>query len=123
MKYRIFFILGIVSSLIFTGAIASFAQEQAAELEAQWLWGEIDSVDIQRNEVTVRFLDYDTEQEKEVNISVDEKTTYENANFLLDIKPSDVVSINYLVFPDGKNLARNISVEKPETTSPETGGQ
>lgn len=122
MKFRMF-VLGIAAFLIFTSVIASFAQEQAAELENQWLWGEIDSVDIQENEVMVRYLDYDTEQEKEINITVDEKTIYENVDSLLDIKPRDAVSVNYLILPEGKNLAKNISVENPETASPETGGQ
>ena len=32
-----------------------------------------------------------------------------------EIKPNDTVSVDYVVSPDGKNLAKNISLERPDT--------
>ena len=81
----------------------------------QWLWGEAVSVDIQKNEVVVRYQDYDTEQEKEMTVSADTKTTFENVRSLAEVQPKDTLSIDYKVLPDGKNIARNISVEKAES--------
>jgi hypothetical protein len=86
-----------------------------AEPEMQWLWGEAVSVDIQKNEVVVRYQDYDTEQEKEMTVSADTKTTFENVRSLAEVQPKDTLSIDYKVLPDGKNIARNISVEKAES--------
>lgn len=123
MKHKMALVLVITTSLVVTGAVLTFGQEQTVESETQWLWGEVSSIDIQRNELLVQYLDYDTDQEKEVNISVDDKTTYENVDSLLDIKPHDAVSIDYVVFSDGKNVAKNISVEKPEVAPQPTGGQ
>lgn len=80
----------------------------------QWLWGEVISVDPQKNELVVKYTDYDTDQGKEVPISADAETTFENAKAITDIKPLDTVGIDYSVNMEGKNIAKNISVEKPE---------
>lgn len=124
MKQKIGLVLGIITFLILIGATSLFSQEAAvteeavpptqAELETQWLWGEVISVDTQKNELLIKCLDYETDQEKEVAITVDDKTTYENIKALLEIKPQDTVSVDYIVNPEGKNIAKNISVEKPQ---------
>lgn len=134
MKQKIGSVLGIITFLILIGATSLFSQEavvpeEAAlekaiaetqmESETQWLWGEVISVDIQKNELLIKYLDYETDQEKEVTITVDDETTYENIKALLEIKPQDTVSVDYIVSPEGKNIAKNISVEKPETIGPE----
>jgi uncharacterized Zn finger protein len=62
----------------------------------------------------VKYLDYDADQEKEMAINVDEKTIYENVKSIDEIKPQDTVSIDYIVSPEGKNIAKNISIEKIE---------
>jgi hypothetical protein len=80
-----------------------------------WLWGEAVSVDTQNNEVRVKYQDYDTEEEKEMTIGVDEKTAFENVKSLAEIQPKDTLSIDYKVVSEGKNIAKNISVEKAET--------
>ncbi len=115
MKQKIGLVLGIIFFLILIGATPLFSQEAAVtEPEAQWLWGEVISADIQKNELLVKCLDYETDQEKEVAIAVDDQTTYENIKALLEIKPQDTVSVDYIVNPEGKNIAKNISVEKPQ---------
>lgn len=94
----------------------NFAQEQISiesetAPEVQWIWGEVLSVDTQKNELLVKYLGYEAENEKEINVNIDDKTTYENIKSLLDIKPHDNVSIDYIISPDGKNIAKNISIE------------
>ncbi|MFH1640460.1 MAG: hypothetical protein ABIA66_00715 [Candidatus Omnitrophota bacterium] len=86
------------------------------EDEIQWLWGEVASVDLKRNTLLVQYLDYETDQEKEVKFYVDDQTTYENAKSLVEIKPQDTVAIDYIISPGGGNLATNISLEKLENT-------
>ena len=125
MKSKIGLVLGITVSLILIGVSSTFSQEQAleepekqatlqAEPELLWLWGEVVSVDTQKNEILIKTPDYETDQEKEIAISADEHTAYENAASLSEIKPSNTLTIDYTVSLDGKNIAKNISVEKPE---------
>jgi len=89
-----------------------------AEPEVQWLWGEVVSVDTNAKQMTVKYLDYETDTEKEMNIKADDKTTYENVKSLDEIKVQDTLSIDYIV-ADGKNIAKNISVETNGSTSSE----
>ena len=86
------------------------------ENEFQWVWGEVVAVDPTKSELSVKYLDYESDTEKQMTLSVDEKTTYENVKSLSEIKPQDTVSIDYSSPVGGKNIARNVSVEKPEAT-------
>lgn len=111
-------VLGIIVFLMLAGVAVIFSQETPAETllepETQWLWGEVISVDSPKNEILVKYLDYETEQEKEIAVTINEQTTYENVNAISQISPQDTVSIDYVVSIEGKNIAKNISVEKPE---------
>jgi hypothetical protein len=121
--------------LIFAGFLAvsfsplAFAQEQLSQqpasspeasapakpVMAEWLYGEVNSVDIAGKSVTLSYLDYDTDIEKQAVVYTDSKTVFENAKSIEEIKPQDMVSIDYIIGPDKKNVAVNISVEKPES--------
>jgi hypothetical protein len=115
MRTKKFLVLGITASLIFISANLIFSQE-SVEPDTQWVWGEVNTLDTQNKTILVKYLDYETDQEKEATINVDDKTTYENIKSIDEIKPKDVLSIDYIVSSDGKNIAKNISVEKPENT-------
>lgn len=82
--------------------------------EVSWLWGEVIALDVQNKTLGVKYLDYDTESYKEINVTADESTVYENLKALDELKPEDTISLDYTVNPDGKNVAKNISLEKPE---------
>lgn len=135
--------LVLISFLIMFHTIAFSQQEQKAELpaqpqietqaptmevpktetkqpETQWVWGEVVSVDNSSGQLTVKYIDYETDSEKDITISTSAETTYENATALADIKVKDTVSIDYTVSPEGKNMANKISVEKAETSPTET---
>ncbi|HLD82434.1 MAG TPA: hypothetical protein VI976_00595 [Candidatus Omnitrophota bacterium] len=126
MKVKRGIILFLFFYLILVSIATVFAEDIAGpsepDLETQWVWGEVASLDIVNNIFAVRYLDYETDEEKELALSADEKTIYENAKSLLDIREHDTVSIDYVVVGD-KNIARTISVEKPENVeviTPET---
>ncbi|MDD5730070.1 MAG: hypothetical protein PHN57_02965 [Candidatus Omnitrophica bacterium] len=113
----------LILSVVFLYAGFSAAEEQnkpqgqeqiSSEPEVQWLWGDVISVDSANKKVTVKYLDYETDSEKEISIAVSDTTTFENVKSLEDIKPQDTVSIDYVINPDGSNTAKNISVEKIE---------
>ncbi|MDD2679327.1 MAG: hypothetical protein PHO03_00795 [Candidatus Omnitrophica bacterium] len=97
-------------------APALAASQEKNEPDTQWVWGEVVSVDAQNKTLTLRYLDYDTDEEKELAITVDNLTGYENIKSLEEIKQKDSVSIDY-ISSDGKNTARSISLEKPEITA------
>ena len=97
--------------------LATPAVEAKTETEIQWVWGEVVSTNPINNELLVKYVDYDTDSEKEITIGTDDKTTYENAKSIDEIKVRDSVSIDYAISADGKNLALNISLEKPEVVS------
>ncbi|OGX46055.1 MAG: hypothetical protein A3G38_03945 [Omnitrophica WOR_2 bacterium RIFCSPLOWO2_12_FULL_51_8] len=82
--------------------------------EPQWQYVEIISVDPQKKEILVKYIDYETDDVKEMTLSVDDKTIYENVISLSEIKPLDTAGVDYIVTPEGKCLARNISIEKAQ---------
>ncbi|MFA5410752.1 MAG: hypothetical protein WC321_02710 [Candidatus Omnitrophota bacterium] len=111
-------------SIIFISANRVFSQEvikgpaeqqAVAEPEIQWLWGEVLSLDAGNNEITVKYLDYENDVEREITIAVDEKTTYENIKSLNELKTGDNASIDYIVGADGRNIAKNIAAEQAES--------
>jgi hypothetical protein len=88
--------------------------ESEREGSMQWVWGEVVNLDAQNKTLTVKYLDYETDQEKEMGVAVDDETTYENIKSLNEVNLKDVVSIDFIVDAAGENIARNISVEKAE---------
>jgi uncharacterized membrane protein len=124
MSKKNVFIILIGFFIFFLGTSFGFCQQQIApsvqapeEPEVQWVWGEVVSVDPQNKIFSVKYLDYESDQEKEFAMNVNEETAYENIKSADEIKPKDAVSIDYIVTSEGKNMAKNISLEKPEVTA------
>ncbi len=85
-----------------------------AESEMQWVWGEVVLIDPVNKKVLLKYLDYETDMEKEISIIVDAQTFYDNISSLEQLRPGDPVSVDYIVDADGVNIARDISIEKPQ---------
>jgi hypothetical protein len=92
------------------GAVADIQNDP----EILWLWGSVVTIDAQNKQLQIKYFDYETDVEQDISMVVDDKTTYENIQSINDLKPQDVLSVDYYVGLDGKNIARAISVEKPE---------
>ena len=134
MKRRTAIIAAGIVVLVFvcSGIVLAQARKEAKEAQAkpqpstppeadlQWLWGEIVAVNSQNKEMKVKYIDYETDTEKEVSIYVEDKTTFENVDTLDAIKPQDGVSIDYVISDTGKFIAKNVSLEKAEDME-ETG--
>jgi len=86
------------------------------ENDTQWAWGEVVNLDGAAKTVTLRYLDYETDQEKDIVLVVDEKTTFENIKRFDEIKVKDTLSIDYIIGPDGKNIAKNVGLESPDVS-------
>lgn len=123
-------ITGILMVFMLAGAGLALSEDQAIEPEMfptatspqqssdsnmQWVWGEVTGVDTQGKALVLKYLDYETDQEKEISISVDDATAYENIKSLEEIQPKNNLSVDY-VSKDGVNLAKSISLEKTEIT-------
>ena len=126
MKAKYGLILGITGLLLLLSAGLVLSEDQAdspaagpgqvkSDADTQWIWGEVIKADAPNKTITIKYLDYETDQEKEAEISADSATTYENIKSLEEVGPKDTLSIDYMVV-DGKNIAKNISLEKPEST-------
>ncbi len=87
------------------------------ESDLQWAWGEVTNLDNQAKTITLKYLDYETDQEKELILVVDEKTTFENVKDFSELKIKDTLSIDYMIGVDSKNIATNVSFEQPEVAS------
>lgn len=87
------------------------------ESDTQWVWGEVANLDSAGKIITLKYLDYETDQEKDILLAVDEKTTFENIKSFDEIKAKDTLSIDYMVTPDGKNIAKNIGLESPDSSA------
>ncbi len=119
----------LVSSAVFAEDAAVSAVETSAvvtpvmapvqnEVNPQWLWGEVVNLDPLLKTVTLKYLDYETDQEKEIVLVVNEKTTYENIKSFAEIKIKDTLSVDYLLEAGDKNIVKNISFEGSELAAP-----
>lgn len=127
MKAKSVLILSLIVCLSFINGEAMSAstetEQQAPEAKpeqaTQWLWGEVASVDLLNKSLVVKYLDYETDSDKEAIIAVDDKTVYENIKAIDELRARDTVSIDYTAGPGGNNIAKNISVEKAEAIKEE----
>jgi len=77
------------------------------------IYGEVKNSNMAANSVTVQYYDYDSDEEKSIDITADAATKMENAKEIVDIKPGNWADVVYSV-KDGKNIAKSIIVEKEE---------
>lgn len=79
------------------------------DYEVDWIWGDV--VAKTAASVTIQYLDYEDDIEKQMTIAVDDKTAYENIASLAEIQVGDTVSIDYTMQPNGDGMAQLISKE------------
>jgi len=113
--------LALNSSYIFAADVVNADPAPASgqqEGDTLWLWGEVSNIDVPNKTLTVKYLDYDTDQEKEATLVVDDKTVFENVAGLSEIQPKDEVSVDHLLIGQ-QDIAKNVSVEKADTVKQE----
>jgi hypothetical protein len=105
-----------VTNVVNVANVTSVSPSQPTnDLNTQWAWGEVVNADAQNKTITIKYLDYEADQEKELSLVVDDSTTFDNVKSFEEIKPKDNLSIDY-VTTEGKNIAKSISLEKPESS-------
>jgi len=110
-----------------TGANAATAESAvsatpAEAKPAEWVWGEVVSVDTENKQIVLKHLDYDTYEEVQITIKVGDKTLFENVAALGDIKAGNHLTADFKIVA-GSNIADLIVVEKEvqeESVVPET---
>ena len=96
-----------------TPALAPAASEKSAQPEEISIYGEIKAVNQAANSITVQYYDYDSDNEKSIDITADSTTKMENAATINDIKQGNWADIIYAII-NGKNIAKSIVVEKED---------
>jgi hypothetical protein len=97
---------------------APAAKEEAAKPAEMSIYGEVQSVNAQASSMTVQYYDYDNDEERSVEITLDSASKLDNAKAIGDIKKGDWVDVSY-VMSSGKNVAKAVSVEKEELATDE----
>lgn len=82
------------------------------------IYGEAQNVNLQANSMTIQYYDYDNDEEKSTEITLDGNSKLENAKAIGDIKKGDWVDVTYTASA-GKNIAKVVSVEKEEPSEEE----
>ena len=100
-------------------ALAPATSEKSTPPEEISIYGEIKAVNSTSNSITVQYYDYDSDQEKSIEITADTNTKIENAATITNIKQGNWADVIYAIV-NGKNIAKSIIVEKEEDTPAET---
>jgi hypothetical protein len=83
----------------------------AQEKNTEWVWGEVVSVDQSNQEFVIKHMDYESYEEVKTPIKTNEKTLFENAAGISEIKAGDHLTVDYKT-KDGSNVAELVVVEK-----------
>jgi hypothetical protein len=89
------------------------SKEDMSQPKELSVYGEVQSVDTAANSLSVQYYDYDSDQEKTAEITLDKNTRIENATGIDKIAKGDWIDIVYAV-KDAKNIAISAVVEKEE---------
>lgn len=95
------------------------AAPEAAQPKDISIYGEVLAVNASGSTMTVQYYDYDSDEEKTVELTVSGDTKLENAAALAEVKKGDWVDAAYSV-SNGKNVAKAVMVEKEEAAAADT---
>ena len=87
--------------------------EAAAKTNELSIYGEVQTVNVQAASISVQYYDYDNDEEKTLEVSLDKDSKLENVKAINEVKKGDWVDVTYTVI-GGKNTAKTVSVETEE---------
>ena len=93
-------------------------KEETPKVSELSIYGEVQSVNAQANSMMVQYYDYDNDEERSIEITLDSSSKLDNAKAIGDIKKGDWVDVTYTANA-GKNMAKAVSVEKEEPAQDE----
>ena len=83
------------------------------------IYCEVKTVNTASSFLSVQYYDYDTDEEKDIQVVIGKDTKIENAASIAEIKVGDWVDCIYIV-KDSQNIAKSVVVEKEEAPPEET---
>ncbi len=92
--------------------------EEAPKINELSIYGEVQNINPQTSTIAIQYYDYDNDEEKTIEITVNKDSKLENVKATEEIKKGDWADITYVV-ADGKNMAKLVSVEKEEPAQEE----
>ena len=87
--------------------------ETPAKTNELSIYGEVQAVNVQAASMSVQYYDYDNDEEKTLEVSLDKDSKLENVKSIAEVKKGDWVDVTYTV-TGGKNTAKVVSVETEE---------
>jgi hypothetical protein len=94
-------------------------KEEEPKMSELSIYGEVQSVNVSANSMSVQYYDYDNDEEKTAEITLDSNSKLENVKAIGEIKKGDWVDVAY-TSAAGKNTAKMVSVEKEEPAQEES---
>lgn len=92
---------------------APAVKEEMPAAKEMSIYGEVQVMNAAASSLTVQYYDYDSDEEKTIEIVADKDTKIENAAAIANIVKGDWVDTTYVI-ADGKNVAKSIIIEKEE---------
>ena len=96
---------------------AAAPAEKVVQPQEVSIYGEIKAVNAAAGSLTIQYYDYDSDEEKTIEIAADNSTKMENAATINDVKQGNWADVIYTTAV-GKNVAKSIIVEKEEEAPP-----
>ena len=87
--------------------------QEVAKAEEVSIYGEVQAINASTNSITVQYYDYDNDEEKTLEVTIDKDAKLENVKSIDEIKKGDWVDVSY-TSGGGKNTAKMVNVEKEE---------
>lgn len=130
MKRYVLVVAILLTAFAVTGAYAQDNQQPAAQAQQSpaaveaaapvvsqpqeiSIYGEVKAVNVAANSMTIQYYDYDSDEEKTIEITADKDTKLENATTIGDVKQGNWADVIYTA-SSGKNIAKSIIIEKEE---------
>ena len=101
-------------ALILCFCLALTPINSVAQDEDQFLYSYGEVLSVAQDQIMVREFDYATGEEKDVVYYITADTILDSVESVDQIKPSDLVDVEFMVSEDGKNIAREILVDRIE---------
>lgn len=87
--------------------------EAAAQMNELSIYGEVQAVNVPASSISVQYYDYDNDEEKVMELSLDKDSKLENVKAIDEVKRGDWVDATYTT-SGGKSTAKMVIVEAEE---------
>ena len=101
-------------ALILCFCLALTPINSVAQEEDQFFYSYGEVLSVAQDQIMVREFDYATGEEKDVVYYISADTILDSVESVDQIKPSDLVDVEFMVSEDGKNIAREILADRIE---------